>query len=150
VEHQVFRAELKRFDPRLDLLWNTARSVWEVRGTDVRGQSYLIYRIPLGKLGEYFRPVLQGLYECTPIRQSGGARAVWERLEEAERRAEAAEEKRMRDDLDMAAEEVYDSWQRRDGERINTTGLPGAGFKILDRRRFVEDTDTTPKEGEST
>lgn len=133
MDHHDFRTKLKRFDPKLDLEFHPVKGCWQVVGTSLSGQKYVIYRIPLGRLGEYYQPVLDGLYACSPIRQ-GGAEAVERALAEADRRADDARERRLRDDLEYAALETYEHWQRREGERITTTGLPGAGYQILDRR----------------
>lgn len=133
-----FREDLRRFDPRLDFVWNGKIQAWQIVGMDRRQIRYLIATIPLGHLDRLGPQVIESLWACTPHRQGGAA--------EMNRRLDArADDEATRQDrgiaaaLDEVAEGAYESLRRRDGMRVSNAGIPGV--EIVDRRCTQEDDD---------
>lgn len=128
-----FRRDLKKFDKRLDLVWNNRKSLWQVTGRDVRNLTYIIYEIPLGKVDAMLPKVLSELYSMSPIKQ-GGAEEVNRKIDRIIDQEEDDDAKRLRDTIDAATSEAHDSYMRRSGLRINNAGVP---FTVTDKRRFT-------------
>lgn len=128
-----FKEELKRFDPRLDLVFSGAKQRWEIIGVDQKRMKYLIKSFRLGEIDKLGVWVLHELYQNTPHKQ-GGAMALMRRLEEEQRREEEQQEKTLSDDLSSISGEAFDAMRRRDGQRISA---PGMEFEIRDKRRLT-------------
>lgn len=127
-----FREELKRFDPKLDLVWNDKKSCWQVVGKDRKNKEYVIYNVPLGdtdKLGPW---IIQGLYDATPHKQ-GGAAAINRMLDAAREREEEQEEKDIADAIDARAEDAWAHLNYREGSRVS---MFKPGFVVNDKRRI--------------
>ena len=128
-----FRAELKRFDRRLDLVWSGERQRWEVVGVDRRQKQYLIRAIPLGQTETLGPWILHDLYDCSPTKQ-GGWRAVSRRLDDEKQQEEAARERARQSQLETATQEAYESYARRTGSRVSNAGAP---YLVTDHRRIT-------------
>jgi hypothetical protein len=133
---ESFRTDLKRFDKRLDFVWNGAAASWEVVGVDKRNIKYVIKSIPLGKLETLGTWVLQDLYECSPMKQ-GGERALNRIIDEDIERLEQIQEKDFQNKLDAVNDDAYIRLKYGTGERVSFSGVGEkheSGFTVTDRR----------------
>lgn len=134
-----FREELKRFDKQLDFEWNGKKQEWQIVGTDLKKNRYIIKRFPLGTIHTIGLPVLQELYECSPIKQ-GGAKALNRRIDELIEAEEKVEEQQMQDKINERLEDAWMHFQYKEGLRVSmTTAHKDGGTEeivITDKRRF--------------
>lgn len=126
-----FKKALQQFDPRLDFVWNGKKNVWQVVGKDRKNKTYIIHSIPLGKINELGPWIIEQMAAVTPHKQ-GGAKEINRMLDEQIEKEEKRQEKEASDAFDSLSNDVYRTWQRKDGERVS---MP-SGFTIKDSRRF--------------
>jgi len=133
---ESFRDDLKRFDKRLDFVFNGETFAWEVIGLDKRNIKYVIKSIPLGKLETLGTWVLQDLYECSPLKQ-GGEKALNRKIDEEIARTEQIQQKDFQNKLDAVNDDAYVRLKYGTGERVSFAGVGEkheGGFFINDRR----------------
>ncbi len=131
---QSFREELKRFDPRMDIVLNKSRGLWEIIGKDGRNRKYIAKQVPFGMLGKW---VICDMYDSSPMKQ-GGAKALNKKIDEEQERIEKQQEKEFQNKLEGIHDDAYIRLKHGVGERISFAGVGDkheGGFFVNDRRR---------------
>jgi len=140
---QSFREDLKRFDKRLDFVYNARKMQWEVVGHDLKGKKYLIKAIPIGQMETIGTWVLQDLYSMSPTKQ-GGAKELNRRLDDAIEEREKIQEKDNRNDMEGLHDEAYVRLKYGLGERVSLhqPERHETTFTVNDRRRVHDQEET--------
>lgn len=118
----AFRAELKRYDPRLEFEWSNMLDAWTVWAKSRDGGVHIIYRIPLGKLDEYAPQIIGAIEQFNVVKY--GADEINRRIDKMIEDDEHKDMVQRYQDLDAIAGEAYDIGMRMEKSRVNNVGLP--------------------------
>jgi len=134
---QSFREELKRFDPRMDIVLNKSKGQWDIIGQDGRNRKYIAKQVPFGMLGKW---VICDMYDSSPMKQ-GGAKALNRKIDEGIERNEKQQEKDFHNQLEGIHDDAYIKMKYQAGERFSFAGVGDkheGTFFVNDRRRNIE------------
>jgi hypothetical protein len=136
-----FRAEVRRFDKRLDFRFNGRKQQWEIVGVDARNQKYLIAKFKLGELDHLGLDILRDMAEVSPIKSS--AKEVNQRIDRLIEDDEKRQARHLQSNISDRLDEAWSHYQYAEGARVSFANI-GDNSKnekvtITDRRRIIDD-----------
>lgn len=137
-----FREELRRFDKRLDFVWNGRKQRYEIVGEDMRHKKYLIASFGLGKIETLGLSYLRDMAEMSPLKSS--AKEINQRIDNIIERTEKREANALQSSISDRLDEAWEHFQYAEGSRVSFATLHlGDDFVVRDRRRFIDDSKRT-------
>lgn len=139
---QRFKEELKRFDRRLDFIFNSRKGQWEIIGVDLKHKKYLIAKFKLGELATLGTDFLKDMAAVSPVKSS--AKEVNRRIDNIIEAEEKAEAKQQHNAINDKLDESWVHFQYAEGSRVSfaTIGVTDK-VQIRDKRRFIDDSKRT-------
>lgn len=137
-----FKEELKRFDKRLDFVWNGRKQRYEIIGESARHQKYLIASFGIGKIETLGLQYIRDMAEVSPLKSS--AKEINQRIDNIIEAQEKDEEKHQANNINDHLDEAWEHFQYAEGSRVSlaTIGMKEE-IQIRDRRRFIDDSKRT-------
>ncbi len=139
-----FKEELKRFDKRLDFVWNGRKSRYEIVGEDDRHKKYLIASFGIGKIETLGLQYIRDMASVSPREHT--AKEINRRIDNIIEEQEKSEAKSLQNSIDDRADEAWEHFKYAEGSRVSfaTIGMADK-IQIRDKRRFIDDSKrTTP------
>lgn len=137
-----FKEELRRFDKRLDFVWNGRKSRYEIVGEDLHHRKYLIATFGLGKIETLGLQYLRDMAEISPVKKT--AKEINQRIDNMIEADEKREAKQLQGAIDDRIDDAWTHFQYAEGSRISfaTVGMEEK-VQIRDKRRFIDDSKRT-------
>jgi len=125
-----FRQELKRFDPRMDIVLDRKKGLWNIVGLDKKSIKYIAKRVPFDALGKW---IICDMYDNSPMKQ-GGQKDLNRKIDEEIERNERIQEKDHKNKMDAVHDDTYDRLKWGLGERVSLSSTDS--FVVNDKRRI--------------